>query len=116
MPCCNGRDTGRDIPGSVRRLTFTGSLFVRKMKESVESRESNGRLRLATPSCGALCVCSTIAGSHRVTQSTPFIRRAGLLTERLEPCEARVSCTVPRGEEGREPLALPGLSKEPLDQ
>ncbi len=27
----------------------------------------------------------------------------------LEPCEGKLSCTVLRGEEGREPLALPGL-------
>ena len=52
MLCYNGRDTGCDIPGSVRRLTFSRSFIVRKMKESDlsdksdESRESNGRLRV----------------------------------------------------------------------
>ena len=48
--------------------------------------------------------------SHRVTRSKPSGLRVspqGRLYERLEPCEGKLSCTVLRGEEGREPLALP---------
>jgi hypothetical protein len=32
----------------------------------------------------------------------------------LEPCEGKLSSTVLRGEEGREPLALPGHYAEPV--
>ena len=50
MPSCNGRDTGCNIPGSVRRLTFGWCLVTRVQRESVQWRKAKDGLRADAPS------------------------------------------------------------------
>ena len=48
-PCCNGGDTGCDIPGPVRRLTFGWCLVTRPQIESVQWRKANDGFRADAP-------------------------------------------------------------------
>ncbi len=49
MPCCNGGDTGCNIPGSVRRLTFGWCLVTRTQRGSVVWGKAIDGLRAGAP-------------------------------------------------------------------